>query len=71
MDKLFNGAKLLQLIINEKWDGLTDNQMDDNQTTNKQTQRYLLGDPKVTANIYCKSRNLPNTDTQNYSADLR
>ena len=31
----------------------------------------LLGDPKVTANIYCKSRNLPNTDTQNYSTDLR
>ena len=27
----------------------------------------LLGDPEVTANIYCKSRNLPNTDTQNYS----
>ena len=22
-------------------------------------------------NIYCKSRNLPSTDTQNYSADLR
>ena len=31
----------------------------------------LLGDPKVTAHIYCKSRNLPNTDTQNYSTDLR
>ena len=27
--------------------------------------------PAVTANIYCKSRNLPNTDTQNYSTDLR
>ena len=30
----------------------------------------LLGDPEVTANIYCKSRNLPNSDTkitvQNY-----
>ena len=25
----------------------------------------ILGDPEVTANIYCKSRNLPNTDTQN------
>ena len=25
------------------------------------------GDPEVTTNIYCKSRNLPNTDTQNYS----
>ena len=31
----------------------------------------LLGDPEVTANIYCKSRNLTNTDTQNYSTDLR
>ena len=25
----------------------------------------LLGDPEVSANIYDKSRNLPNTDTQN------
>ena len=32
---------------------------------------YLLGDPEVTANIYGKSRNLPNTDTQNYSTDFR
>ena len=32
---------------------------------------FILGDPEVTANIYCKSRNLPNTDTQNYSTDLR
>ena len=31
----------------------------------------LLGDPEVTANIYCKLRNLPNTDTQNHSTDLR
>ena len=31
----------------------------------------LLGDPEVIANIYCKSRNLPNTDTENYSTDLR
>ena len=31
---------------------------------------YLLGDPGVTANIYCKSRNLPNTDIQNYSTVL-
>ena len=31
----------------------------------------LLGDPEVTANVFCKSRNLPNTDTQNYSTDLR
>ena len=32
---------------------------------------FILGDPEVTSNIYCKSRNLPNTDTQNYSTDLR
>ena len=32
---------------------------------------YILGDPEITANTYCKSRNLPNTDTQNYSTDLR
>ena len=25
---------------------------------------YLLGDPEGTININCKSRNLPNTDTQ-------
>ena len=31
----------------------------------------VLGDPGVTANIYCKSLNLPNTGTQNYSTDLR
>ena len=31
----------------------------------------ILGDLEVTANIYCKLRNLPNTDTQNYSTDLR
>ena len=24
----------------------------------------VLGDPEVTANIYCKLRNLPNTDTE-------
>ena len=36
------------------------------------TNKYdLLGDPEVTANIYCKSRNRPNADTQNYSTDLR
>ena len=28
---------------------------------------YILGDPEVCANIYYKSRNLPNPDTQNYS----
>ena len=33
--------------------------------------RQLLGDPEVTANMYCKSRNLPNTETENYSTDLR
>ena len=33
--------------------------------------QFVMGDPEVTANIYCKSRNLPNTDTQNYSTDLR
>ena len=30
----------------------------------------MLGDPEVTANIYCKSCNLLNTDTRNYSTDL-
>ena len=34
-------------------------------------QTLLLGDPEVTANIYRKTRNIPNTDTQNYSTDLR
>ena len=31
---------------------------------------HVLGDPEVTANIYFKSRNLPNTDTQKHSTDL-
>ena len=31
----------------------------------------ILGDPEVTTNIYCKLRNLPNTDTQKYSTYLR
>ena len=31
----------------------------------------ILGDLEITANIYCKSRNLPNTDRQIYSTDLR
>ena len=31
----------------------------------------LLGDPEVTANVHCKSCNLPNIYTQNYSTDLR
>ena len=30
-----------------------------------------LGEPEVTANIYCKSRNHPNTDKDGYSSDLR
>ena len=34
-------------------------------------QCYILGDPEVTAYIYCKTRNLPNTNTQNYSTHLR
>ena len=33
--------------------------------------KAVLGDPEVTANIFCKSRNLSNKDTQNYSTDLR
>ena len=36
-----------------------------------QKYSFILGDPEVTANICCKSRNLPNTDMQNYSTDLR
>ena len=32
---------------------------------------YTLGNPEITANKYCKSRNLPNADTQNCSTDLR
>ena len=35
------------------------------------SKEVLLGDPEVTANIYCKSRNLPNTVTKKYSTDLR
>ena len=31
--------------------------------TGLKTIYLLLGDPEVTANIYCKSRNLPNTNT--------
>ena len=31
----------------------------------------VLGVPYISANIYCKSRNLPNTDIHNYSKDLR
>ena len=37
----------------------------------KEIGAYILGDPEVTVNIGCKSRNLPNTDTKNYSTDLR
>ena len=32
---------------------------------------YILSEPEVTAYIYCKSRNLHNTYTKNYSIDLR
>ena len=32
---------------------------------------HILGDPEFTANIYCKSRNLPNTEMKNNSTDLR
>ena len=39
--------------------------------TNNFIHPTLLDDPKFTANIHCKSRNLPDTDTQNYSTDLR
>ena len=35
------------------------------------TEPYILGDQEVTTNIYCKSRNLPTTDKQNYSTDSR
>ena len=31
----------------------------------------ILGGPYITANAYCKSRNLPNTDIGIYSIDLR
>ena len=34
-------------------------------------QYQVRGVSYITANIYCKSRNLPNTDIQNYSIDLR
>ena len=36
----------------------------------REGSKCVLGDPEVTAYIHCKSRNLPNTDTQNYSTDL-
>ena len=36
-------------------------------TFKRQGAGIILGDPEGTANIYCKSRNLPNIDTQNYS----
>ena len=47
---------------------ISDSLMD--QSTDSYTY-YLLGDLEDTANIYCISRNLPKTDTQNYSTDLR
>ena len=35
-----------------------------------ETDPYLIGVPYISANIYWKSRNLPNTDTQNNSTDM-
>ena len=32
---------------------------------------YILHVSYITANIYCKSRNLPNASVHNYSIDLR
>ena len=40
-------------------------------TSDEDTSKNLLGDPEVTENTYCKSRNIPNTDTQDNSTDLR
>ena len=37
----------------------------------RERERDILGDPEITQNINCKSRNLSNTDAQNYSKDLR
>ena len=37
----------------------------------RKIKKHLPGDPEVTANINCKSRNLTNIDTQNHSTDLR
>ena len=61
-DKLHNIAKVLQVLFVGK-----------NKIMGEKLvwKLLVLGDPEVTANIYCKSRNLPNTDTQNYSTDLR
>ena len=39
--------------------------------SNSPSLNNILGDPEVTANIYCKSRNLPDTDTQNDRTDMR
>ena len=40
-------------------------------TANNEYIKYILGDPEVTANIYCKSRHLPNRETRNYRTDFR
>ena len=32
---------------------------------------YILHVSYITANIYCKLHNLPNTDVRNYSIDLQ
>ena len=37
----------------------------------KQHWLKVLGVQYISTNIYCKSRNLPNTDKRNYSIDLR
>ena len=58
----------------------TENNLNKRKKNNLKVQIYftehlqpllILGDPEVTANIHCKSRNLPNTDTQNYTTVLR
>ena len=40
-------------------------------STQQFIQSVVLGDPELTANINCKSRNLPNMDTDYYGIDLR
>ena len=45
--------------------------MELNDHSRQLSSAYVLGDPEVIANIYCKSRNFPNKDTQNNSIDLR
>ena len=47
------------------------NELADNYQTFRKNSKYVTGVPYITANIYYKSRNLPNTDIHNYSTDLR